>query len=96
MISEMIAALRAGEELKNAETWKNAQATTGDVQTIIGAVLAIAGLVGFKLDIAPEQLALIAGGVAGLLGVYNSYLTRATSKRIGLPAGNTSPPQPTM
>jgi hypothetical protein len=83
MISEAIKALKAGEELKNAETWKNVQATAGAVSAVFGAVIMVLGWVGVHLNVTTEELTYIAGGVAGILGVFNGYTTLATSKRVG-------------
>lgn len=87
MISEAINALKAGEELKDASTWKSLQATTAAVSAVIGGVLAVLGLVGFHPQVSPDQLLAIAGGVAGVLGVFHTYTTVATTTRIGLPPG---------
>ena len=90
MISELIRALKAGEEVKNAETWKNIQATTSAIIAISGAIFMALGWVGVHLEISPEQLSAIAGGIAGILGVFNTYSTIATSKRVGLRTGSIS------
>lgn len=84
MISEAIKALQAGEELKNSETWKNLQVTTGAVAAIAGAAFMVLGWVGVDINVTPEQVTAIAGGIAGILGVFNTYTTLATSKRVGV------------
>jgi hypothetical protein len=86
MITELIRALRAGEELKNAETWKNAQITTNALVAIATALVAGLSMVGISLPVTNEQLIAIAGGVAAIGGLFNTYTTAATSKRVGLPA----------
>lgn len=91
MIAEMFRALRAGQELRNKEGWKNAQATTNHVATILAAIASALAIAGVNLNIAPDSLVLIAGGIAGVLGIANSYLTVATTKSIGMPPKDGNP-----
>lgn len=90
MIKELIGALKAGQELKNASTWKNMQATTSAIVAIAGAVFMALGWVGVHIEITTDQVMAIAGGIAGILGVFDTYSTLATSKRVGLPSGSES------
>ena len=90
MISELIRALKAGEELKNAETWKSVQATSNALLAVAAAAIAGLGIFGVSVPVSNEQLALIVGGIAGLL---NWYTTLATSRRIGLPAKPVDKPE---
>jgi|GEM_PF-4153529 len=100
MITEMIQALSAGQQLKNSEGWKNAQLTSNAIAAVMAGTLAVLSLVGFHPAITHEQVLAIAGGVAAVLGVFNAYATVATSAKIGLPSsngnsdatGNTQPP----
>ena len=87
MISNLIRALRAGEELKNKENWKNAQIITGAITSIAGAALMGLRVFGVEVPITDDQIVAIAGGAAAILGLYNSYATTATSKSVGLQAG---------
>lgn len=88
MISEAIKVLQAGEELKNSTSWKNLQATTGAVVAIAGAAIMVLKWVGVEINATPDQITAIAGGVAGVLGVFNTYATLATSKRVGMQPSN--------
>lgn len=88
MIGELIRALKAGEELKNAATWKNLQATSSSISAVIGGIFCVLGLVGVHLNVTPEQVIAIAGGIAGILGVFNTYTTIATSKKVGIPVSS--------
>lgn len=94
MIRELINALKAGEELKNSETLKNVQATTAALVTIAGAGFMVLGWVGVDLNVTTEQLTAIAGGVATIIGMFNSYSTIATSKRVGVSTRGKNPAQP--
>lgn len=84
-LSAIFRALRAGEELKNAATWKNRQNAASALVTLLGAALVLAQTAGLKLDISPDDLALIAGGIAAIGGLLNAGITTATSAKIGLP-----------
>ena len=90
MISELIRALKAGEELKNKENWKNAQIITGALTSVAGATLMGLRFVGVEIPITDDQIVAIAGGAAAIIGVYNSVTTAATSKSVGLQTGSNS------
>ena len=85
-------ALKAGEELGNAESWKNRQATASAVAAVLGLVVVLLPKIGLKIDISGGDIATIAGGIAVVLGMLNSYLTTATSKRVGLPSKHETEP----
>ena len=90
MISELIRALKAGEELKNKENWKNAQIITGALTSVAGAALMGLRFVGVEVPITDDQIVAIAGGIAAVLGLFNTYTTAATSKSVGLQTGSNS------
>lgn len=92
MITEAWKALKAGEELTNAESWKNRQATGSAVAAILGLVVVLLPHIGVKIDLSVEDITAIAGGIAAVLGVCSTFLTTATSKRVGLPSGNKTDP----
>lgn len=94
MITEMFRALHAGHELRNKEGWKNAQVTANHIAVILAAVASALAMAGINLNIHQDSLVLIAGGIAGVLGIVNSYLTVATTKSIGMPpeAGDSDDP----
>lgn len=85
MITELLSALNAGQQLSNSAGWKNAQATTNAIAAVMAGVLAVLSLAGIHPLVTSEQLALIGGGIAGILGVLNTYTAIATSKTVGLP-----------
>jgi hypothetical protein len=84
MIRALWTALRAGEELKDATTWKNRQDTASRIMAGLGllaVILRYAGVV--TVDISQEDLIAIAGGIAAVLGIINSVGVLATSKKVG-------------
>lgn len=91
-LSALFRALRAGEELANADTWKNRQNAANAILALLGALLALAQSFGINLDIPPSDLAVVASGIAIVGGLLNAYLTTSTSARIGLPPVNQPDP----
>jgi mannose/fructose/N-acetylgalactosamine-specific phosphotransferase system component IID len=94
MITELIDALSCGKQLANSTEWKNAQLTTNAVTGVAAGLLALMPMAGIHPTISHEQVLAIAGGIAAILGVFNTYTTVATTKTIGLPtgAGDTNTP----
>lgn len=84
-LSAIFRALRAGEELTNAATWKNRQNAASALGALLGAALLLAKTAGLKLDISPDDLAAIVGGIATIGCLLNAAITTATSAKIGLP-----------
>jgi hypothetical protein len=76
-------ALRAGETLTNPTKWKDRQDTVNAVVAILGLLLWIVGKAGMPLEISENDLAVVAGGVAVVLGAVNAYLTTATTEKKG-------------
>jgi uncharacterized membrane protein len=73
-------AMRAGEILANPEKWKNRQALINALAAILSF-----GVLVTPLDIEPQDIILLAGALATILGLVNSYMTVATSEKVGLP-----------
>lgn len=65
-----------GEELINADKWKNGQITVTILVPFISAALVLGGV-----DIDAETIAAAAGGV---IAIVNIVLTIITSKKVGL------------
>lgn len=79
-IAAIFAALRYGSSLTDPALWKRRQNTINAVVGLLGAIVVL-----FPLEISREDLEMVAGGVAVLLGLLNGYLTTATSDKVGLP-----------
>lgn len=82
------AVLRKGEELTNAERWKRGQITVNAVAVFLAAVVGAAKTFGFDIPLSDEVINQIATGVIGLAAAFNTYVTAATSKRVGLRAAD--------
>ena len=87
-IRAAIGVLNKGEELSHAETWKNRQNLINTLVALIGSV---AVFLPASLGISSDDVLTVASAIAVLAGVCNTYLTTATSARVGLPpvGGNT-------
>ena len=72
-------ALKAGESLKNAATWKNKQLLMNVFLVIIATLLKFG-----NIDIETSDLNSISYGLATLGVTVNSYLTTATSEKVGV------------
>jgi hypothetical protein len=77
-------ALRAGETLTDPAKWKDRQNTINAVTALLGLLLLLIGKVtGAQLDLSGVEIEEISVGIAVVLGVVNTYLTTATTKKIG-------------
>ena len=83
-----ITVLNKGEELSNAAVWKDRQNLINTLVALIGAV---AVFLPANLGISSDDVLTVASAIAVLAGLCNTYLTTATSARVGLPpiGGNT-------
>lgn len=86
MIIDLFRALQAGKELANAETWKKAQLWTASLTALLGAAVSIASALGYPIPLSGEQITTLVSAVAVLVGVFNSYVTVASTTRLGVPA----------
>jgi len=86
IIGDLIGAFRAGKELRNAVTWKNAQLRVSLLVTILSAALGVAKLFGYDLNLSVEEITSIAVAVGVVGGLLNGGTTVATTTRIGLPS----------
>ena len=72
-------ALKAGESLRNAATWKNIQMLMNALLVILGATAKFA-----NMDIPESDLNSIAYGLSVFGVTMNTYFTAATSEKVGV------------
>ncbi|MBI3146105.1 MAG: hypothetical protein HYZ18_12785 [Pseudogulbenkiania sp.] len=77
-IAAALAALRYGASLTDPALWKQRQTTVNSLVGFFGAVLLL-----YPMEISHEDLERISGGIAVLLGLFNTYTTVATTTKIG-------------
>lgn len=87
MIVDLFRALQAGKELANAETWKKAQLWTANLAILLGAAVSIAASLGYPIPLTADQITTLVSAVAVLVGVFNSYVTVASTTRLGVQPG---------
>lgn len=88
IIGDAINVLRVGHELRNAETWKNRQALTATLFTLLSSAAGAAAFLGYPIPIPTDPASL--EGIASLVGMvgfglFQLWATFATTSRIGLP-----------
>lgn len=72
-------ALRAGESLANPATWKNRQLRLNAILAILYLLMQFS-----PVELAADDVNAIASSLALIGGAVNSYLTVATSDKVGL------------
>ncbi len=87
-LSAMWSLFHKGEELANADKWKQHQITTTVLAGFILALVQVAGAFGYALPIDSSTATAIG---AGIIGFVNVILTIITSKRVGLPVASEPP-----
>ena len=85
MIIDVFRAFQAGKELARAETWKRAQVWTINLTILLGSGVSIAAALGHPVPLTPDQITTVVSAVAVLVGLFNSYVTVATTTRLGVP-----------
>lgn len=85
MFSELIDVLRKGHVLRNPETWKNRQLVVNTIGAVVGFVVTFANFIGYKVSLDGESIAAIGGAVWAIVSLFNSWVTVASTDKIGLP-----------
>lgn len=90
-VGNAIQALRAGWILRNPESWKQRTVAINALTAVLSVLVAVAKGFGYDLPVSDEILAAVATGVWGVVGVFNSWSTVATTDKIGVrPKGGSS------
>lgn len=84
-LTHLFSVLRAGQELSNSETWKNRSVAINAVTALLMALAGAAKGFGYEIPMDESTAALLAGGVLGVVALYNAFMLVATSARVGLP-----------
>jgi hypothetical protein len=85
MFTDVIEVLRKGNILKNPETWKNRQLAVNSIGVVVGFAVTISNMLGYKVFLDAESIASIGGTVWALVSLFNSWVTVASTEKIGLP-----------
>jgi len=84
LIKDFFQAFKAGKELANAATWKNAQLVGSKLAILLGALLAIANAFGYLPQVTTEDALTIAGAIAVIVGMLNGTATVVSTTKIGV------------
>lgn len=88
-IKAALAALRAGEELKDPANWKTKQNQINVLTAAIVAAVGLAKAFGIEVPLTETEINGTAYTFVVLIGLVNFYLTTATTKKIGFPQEKT-------
>lgn len=90
-VGNAVQAMRAGWILKNPETWKQRTVAINALTAVLSVAVALAKGFGYDIPLSDEILAAVATGVWGVVGLFNSWSTVATTDKVGLrPKGGDS------
>lgn len=84
IVTDFFQALQAGKELRNAETWKDAQQLANSLTALGVAAVGIATVAGVQIPLTPEQITALVNGFLVALGMFNWVAAAVSSKRVGL------------
>ncbi len=77
-----------GKALENSATWKNRQLLGNHLAALLAALIFVAHSLGYNIPLDQSQITLIGSVAGGLLASANSFLTVATSCKIGIKPRN--------
>ncbi len=81
---KLIKALQAGQELKDPAKWKKGQNLLNSVMAIVAGLVAALKMGGIEIPTTDEQLIEISSIIAAILALVNSYITTASTRKIGV------------
>lgn len=87
MLIDLFRALQAGKELTHAATWKTSQLWMSNLTILLSAGVGIAAALGYPIPLTGDQITTLVSAVAVLVGLFNSYVTVASTSKLGLPPG---------
>ena len=84
IVNDFFQALKAGNELRNAETWKDAAQLANSLTAVLGFIVAAAAIAGHPIPLTPDQIGSLVNGFLTVLGLFNWVAAAVSSKRVGL------------
>lgn len=83
-MKKVVEALSAGHEVDNPAAWKNGATAVQTVSAILGAGVAVATAMGYRVDLDANSIAIISGGVVAVGGLFAAFINIVTSQKVGL------------
>lgn len=84
IVDSFFQALKSGNELASAETWKKSQQLVNAVSSLLASLVVISSEFGYRVPLDQEQIGALAGAVLPAVIVFNWIATAVSSKRSGL------------
>lgn len=84
IVDSFFQALKSGNELASAETWKKYQQLVNAVSSLLASLVVISSEFGYRVPLDQEQIGAIAGAVLPVVIVFNWIATAVSSKRVGI------------
>jgi len=97
-VAPVVKVMQKGQMVAQPGAWKNRTIVTNFVTAALAALIAVAAVFGYDIQIDEQTLQAIGGGIAALISLVNVVVQCATSEDIGFgsaPAAPVVEPSPT-
>jgi hypothetical protein len=84
LITDVINAMRAGQEIANPATWKNVQIATNVLTPLIVLGVSLLRSNGHDFGLTDDTIKPLAGYLGTIFCAVNGIITLVTSKKVGL------------
>ena len=81
---QFLRALRAGAVVSDPTNLKRRQQMIDALMVLLGLVVTLGGKFGYAIELTPQEMAELAGGIFVLYGAVNGMLSAASTDKIGL------------
>jgi hypothetical protein len=81
-VRKAFVAMKAGERLSHAAAWKKTQTAVNSVTAILALLVTF---LPEQYNIATDDITVVAGIVVSIVTLFNTYVTTATSRKVGFP-----------
>ena len=72
-----------GQEIANADTWKNATAATNAIVGVLGTLISIASSAGYALPVDGGTLQVLGSGIVAAVGAVNAVIHVIANAKVG-------------
>lgn len=90
----LLEVLYQGKALASSTVWKNRQVLVNSLIGVLAASTTLAHSFGVRIEVSGDDVAQIAGAVGAIVGLFNAYVTTATSTKVGMPPPEPDPSSP--
>jgi len=82
-LPQFFSLFQKGQEIANAETWKNATVATNVLVGVLGTLVSIASSAGYALPVDGGTLQTLGSGIVAAVGAVNAVMHVITSAKVG-------------